>query len=455
MKAAPKTLVSNIITLLLCITGFILCYNAFYPGFLSSDSMSQYEQSLSGKYNTWHPTIMAYTWHLLNYIHKGPQLMLILQLFFLWTSCFLMAITLKNWVLRIAIVLLFLFAPFIENFAGWVVKDTMMAFSWLLAASIMFYFLISGKKSGVFIAIVTSLLLLYGAWMRYNAIVALPPLCIAWAWMVFRNRKTIVKLFSAALLTIVIFLGQGFFDNVLLKSEKASTEFQIYFHDLAGLFVRYNKNYFPEALYHNPDFDTAYIRIHYNPIDVTVLLWNPDNKQIIRDIDGYNVNDELKKAWLHMLKKEPVLYFKHRLYIYEYFLTLKKKDNLQYHFAWVEPNPYGFKLKDNNSLYTYYAESMIGLDDKIYFQVWFWVLLNVLLFPLAFLLKNKVHRLYYLCIVSAGFLYTLPQFMVANTVRDFRYIYWSCLACILSILTIIASIFLNKKQSGRIHPKAE
>lgn len=413
--------------------GFILSFAAFYPGFMSPDTLDQFNQALTGQYNTWHPPVMAYVWHLLNTFYKGPQVMLLLQLFFLWLSYYLVASSSRNPYWRLVVLLLFM-APFVQNFAGWILKDTQMTFAWLLAASVIFKSVVTGRKLNIPVAIGTALLLLYGTWLRYNAIVALPPLCIAWAWVVFVNSKNVAKVGYAVGLFLVIFFGHNFFNDKILKASKANTDIQIYFHDIAGVYLKYGKNYFPTEIYANPDFDTTYIRAHYNQVDVTALLWNPDNKQVLPwGMPG--INEKLQAQWLKMMKEEPGLYLKHRYDIYEYFLAFKREGPPQYYFAWMHPNEHGYVVAES-FLYKAYALYMGGRENQLIFRVWFWVFLNVLLLPLVFVIRNKKYRLYYLAIVLSGFLYTLPQYMVANTVRDFRYIYWAVLACIIGMLVI-------------------
>ncbi len=428
---------------LLCIFGFVINFATFYPGFLSPDSLDQYGQALAGQYRTWHPPVMAFVWHILNFFYKGPQMMLALQLFFLWMSCYLIASSLRNKYWRGGMVLLFLFAPFIQNFAGWVLKDTQMTFSWLLAAAIIFKSMVTGRKQSVVAAIGCAMLLTYGTWLRYNAIVALPPLCIAWAWTVFVNQKKVVRLAYAVGLFLIVFFGQNFFNEKILNAAKENTDIQIYFHDIAGVYVKFGKNYFPPEMWANPDFDTAYIRAHYNQVDVTALLWNPDNKQILAwNMPG--LNEKLRASWMKMIKEEPGYYIRHRNDIYEYFLALKRQGPPQYYFAWMHPNDYGFVVAEGY-LYKLYNMYMERREDQLIFRVWFWVLLNVLLLPMVFLIRNTQYRIYYLAVVLSGFLYTLPQYVVANTVRDFRYIYWACFACIIGVVTILVERLKNRE----------
>ncbi|MBZ0098771.1 MAG: hypothetical protein K8F30_06785, partial [Taibaiella sp.] len=340
---------------------------------------------------------MAYVWRLINKIEEGPELMLAMQLMFLWLSCYLFCISIRSSLWRAIIFLAFYSAPFIHNFAGWIIKDMIMAFCWLFAVAILFSMINrnnsedSGRRAK-WAAIPVGLLLLYGCWLRYNAIVALLPLSVALVWICWPEKKRKTKILYSISFVLLVYLGQPLFNKYFLKAYVNYTEAQIYFHDLAAIFVKTGDNVFPSVLYENQQFDTAYIRAHYNPLDVTAVLWNSDNKVLLQ-FNKETAND-MKAAWFKLLRKYPILYIKHRIYIYKAFLALEKKTDLQYYYIWMHPNDYGFKVYET-SMYKKYAASISAQKDKIYFRTWFWIFLNVLLFPLYFFVRNSNYRLLY------------------------------------------------------------
>ena len=154
----------------------------------------------------------------------------------------------------------------------------------------------------------------------------------------------------------------------------------------------------------------------------------------------------MKNAWFKLLVKYPSLYIKHRLHIYKYFLALKKEKDLQYYYIWIHPNDYGLKVYET-TLYKTFGNFISVQKDKIYFQTWFWVFLNVLLIPLFLLIRNRSYRILYLAAALSGFLYTAPQIVVANYITDFRYIYWSCFACIIAVIIFIADKVPNRREA--------
>ena len=68
------------------IIGFLISYYYFYPGFMSMDSLMQYNQAISNQYGDWHPPIMSWFWRGWLKVFFGPSGMLLMQLLGFWAS---------------------------------------------------------------------------------------------------------------------------------------------------------------------------------------------------------------------------------------------------------------------------------------------------------------------------------------------------------------------------------
>lgn len=90
---------------------------AFYPGFMSSDSIVQFGMSKSLNFNDWHPPIMSWVWSVAGFFFPGPSGMLALHIVLVWTSVYIWWISYKeqsfSW-----LILAIPFLPWILNFAG-------------------------------------------------------------------------------------------------------------------------------------------------------------------------------------------------------------------------------------------------------------------------------------------------------------------------------------------------
>ncbi|MFX6118535.1 hypothetical protein ABTE85_19965, partial [Acinetobacter baumannii] len=59
------------LTILIGGAGLLLTLAAFSPGIMTWDSIRQYDQALSGKFDDWHPPAMEGLWRVLVPIHQG------------------------------------------------------------------------------------------------------------------------------------------------------------------------------------------------------------------------------------------------------------------------------------------------------------------------------------------------------------------------------------------------
>ena len=50
----------EVVLLIICVGGMLCSIYAFYPGWMSPDSIFQYNNAVTGYYNSLHPVIMAW-----------------------------------------------------------------------------------------------------------------------------------------------------------------------------------------------------------------------------------------------------------------------------------------------------------------------------------------------------------------------------------------------------------
>jgi hypothetical protein len=404
----------------------------YLPGFMPPDALSQYGESLSHEYSNWHPPVMAFVWSWLNYIVKGPYLMLAMQLGLLWGSAYYMATAAQGKGWRRGVLFVFFIAPFVHNFSGCVVKDAQMALAWLLACSMLIHAYATNRRVSIAMAIATALLLLYGGWLRHNAITGLLTLCLVWGYVVFAHKRTATGILAGLALCIAI-AGSGVgFDKLVVK-HRQHPETMIYFHDLAAMQVLSHINAFPQEIYARPGFDTAYISSHFTPATSDNLIWNSDGKTLLERTDEEAAL--LKAAWLKAIAQHPGAYLHNRWQIFGRFLRVKHSDNvMQTCFRWIPANEYGFEVKEKNFPYSWYASYMEFCKGHFYMRPWFWAVVNLLLFVFIPFIQDKGYRFIYTCLCCSALFYFVVQFAVVMNDIDFRYIYWVCLASMLAVM---------------------
>ena len=106
----------------------------FWPGYVSYDSLAQYRQALSGRYDDWHPPAMAHLWALFG--AHGPAPMLVLQMLCYWGGFGALAVTLTAQGRRLAALAILGLAcwPALLGWQAVVLKDLQMLAA-LLAAT--------------------------------------------------------------------------------------------------------------------------------------------------------------------------------------------------------------------------------------------------------------------------------------------------------------------------------
>ncbi len=428
--------------LIFCILGFLFNFYSCFPGFASPDTIDQYQQSLSGVYNDWHPPVMAMLWHYLNYLHKGPALMLAFQLTLLWISAYLLLIHYKNkwWCLA---VVMFVFAPYVQNFSGYIIKDSQMGLA-LLLASILLLRIGTNNTIKPILVIICILSLTYGAIVRPNAFPAAVPFCFLLAEVLLSHIKQYQRLlFGFAILLFILSCNQLQY-HIVREDDKQYPVAKLFMYDLTGIYKATGENVYPGFLYSYAGFDTAYLRRRYVPASFDDIWWNTDRVNVIPETDE-TTQKILRNYWWAAVKRHPGIYLANHWDGYLYYLRLKQRNiNFHYYFPYAS-----VQLPDYNKHRAYDGElpfELISFQSFMpYFTPWFWFLLSFLLLLFTPFLQKGFYKQYYISLCLSSLFYQLPVFFIYQTDTDFRYFYWNCICCSLAIIILL---FFRKQKPG-------
>lgn len=435
-----------IISFVLCSFGFILNYLAYYPGFISPDSLDQYTQALNLRFYDRHPPIMAALWSIFLRIYNGGVLMFVFQLLLFWTSIYILTLTfLKQSFTAVLLLFLLFCSPFIQNFVGNIWKDVELGFSWLLAVSVMLHVIYENRRLTKQESFVVLIFLSYGCWLRINALPGLIPLVSMWVYTsAFKETWSVpVKqvLFRTVLVSGVIILAQVALNLFVLKPHKTYPEYKLYAQDLSGIYFKTGKLYFPASILKHPGFDTTYIKTHYKYATFDHIWWNEDGKKILPELNAEQIK-ELQSYWLKAIRDYPGIYLKNRALGFLNFIRISESGNPFYvMYPYIHPNEFGLTFTPNklSAIFINYVESR---RDHIYMKPWFWLGLNCLLVFLAFLKPFLRIKMIVLTLSLSSLFYLLFQFLVFQVDTDFRYFYWNCIA--LSLASIVVTNELSK-----------
>ncbi|MGN6820478.1 MAG: hypothetical protein ACTHJR_17610 [Sphingomonas sp.] len=165
---------------------------AGWPGIAQYDSVEQFGQILSGRYDDWHPPIMARLWSLFHLMGGGAGPMMALQILLFWLGLGLLAAALaKKGARRAAFPVLAIGA--LPWFAVWqwsVLKDVQMVAAMLAATGVIGWWRLRGVRVPWIGWVLAGLLLAYASLVRANALFATIPLIV----MVLPRGRWFVRL---------------------------------------------------------------------------------------------------------------------------------------------------------------------------------------------------------------------------------------------------------------------
>lgn len=371
--------------------------------------------------------------------------MLIFQLLLLWTSFYLIATTwCKHTLPFICLLLLFVCAPYVQNFAGLIVKDAQMALCWLLAVSVMLRAIYYKRKMTPWEACFTFLLITYGTMVRINALPGAIPLYYLWVEDIYAGTFTKKVGLLAAVLTGLLIVNLSV-NKFILKPQKSYAEYKLMAHDIAGIYVATGKSYFPGFITQHPGFDAAYITRHFTAATLDNIWWNNDHKNIFPPLNE-QTRKELIRYWKKSIRENTFAYLKNRFDGFLYYLQLKQRPvtTFYYYYPYIHANSFGFALK-KNWVFSTVSGFIIANRNMPYMKPWFWLLLPVIQLIITIRLPFSIFKKAGLCLTISSLLYLLPQIFIYQADTEFRYFYWCCISTALHTVLLITYYHSKKR----------
>lgn len=410
---------------LFVITSVLVSIIAFYPGFMSIDSIIQYDISRTFNFNDWQPPIMSLVWSFLNLIFPDPSGMLFFHLALIWTSSLIFWVYNKeykySWFFLVVPVL-----PWIINLQGVIWKDIGLAYTLLLMVA--FSYLKPNKKNVFFVF----LLLFYAVNIRLNSIPAVLPIVwlIAYIWLPNKN-KLFLTLISVLLVMSALIIG-NIVNYKILNAEKTKPFNYVMVDDLVFLSAKKGESLLPGIKISEIQSCSK------EEINGTVLVGRVFCLNRFESYEEYKpLEQDLKEIWLKSIQDNPLDYL---LFRAASFLYLLKSPNEQSYFIWfsrIDPNEYGFVYKGN--LATSFIEAYVKDFGSVFnftFKPYWWVLISIVLFFISFRIPNTI---VVKTLLISSLVYTLTYFPV-TPMADIRYVYWSVLSSTIAIILIFIKV---------------
>jgi len=408
--------------------------SAFYPGYMSPDSVVQLRQARTGQFDPWHPPFMAWTWRQIERVVPGPLGMLLFHCALFFTGLtLLMTAFLRPGYATLAVLAVGLF-PSIAGLLSTVWKDVGMAAALLLAFALLLRFSQRPRWSTMALAF---LALGYALAVRKNGVAAAVPLA-AWAGFLVERAYSSQEtrawrgMTAGAMAAFALFGLTSLVNRSLSKSESFESQ-ALPLYDLAAISVARNELMYPDWLkQREPRLDVALLESLYTPNSVSPLLWGePPRVPMLTDAVE---NANLTKYWITAVWRNPGPYLKHRLLVVASMLGL-------YGTVYILPsgivsNPYGYKT----------AETMLNRATMLALQMsektpvfsgWAYVVSTLLFFGLSRRLPTRL-RSAAAALVASSACYLGP-YLVISPSNDFRLIWWPVVVAVILPFVVFGS----------------
>ena len=410
----------------------------FYPGYMSPDSISHLEQATGVAHLTdWHPPVMTRLWGVLIRVTGHISSMLIFQLVLLAAAMFTLSIIVyrhtrnRAWALSTYMIVLL---PNIVNIAGVVWKDVQMAFSLTLAV-LLIWFIISSKKSlgrtaKYGIVGLSLLLILYAGMLRHNALFAVLPILFVLPRL-STKRLPVWSSFACVIIGLVVTIGATAVINQ--PSEKT--------HPITAVQL--------DDIVHVANFDrehhgrwSMYKKIHDTCRNTTkdimnsyIICTTASQREALKNEHQGVFND-----WLSTIIRHPIRYASYRLATFSIFL-FPQPERMYIFQPGIEQNQVGAAVKNEYAIsgLAAYVKGGAQANIPLIFQPWLYLAVLVFIYYKSGRIREQVQRRFTRAVALSGLIYIVAYFPMAVAV-DYRYIYWSVFATILSgLFTIILS----------------
>jgi len=439
----------------LFIPHILFYYVALYPGIYTYDSLMQYSQADSGRFEDWHPPIMAGVWRVLIHLFEVKE-----SLFFAYYIEVVLSVGLFYYIIykiseknSIGLIFTTLVSPCYMIYAGHVWKDVGMAFSLLIAFSLAGLAII--MKINKTIAFLAALpFIIYAITVRSNCLPAVVPLVfIFFSGVEYIRKRFLLGISLTFLVVMLLYLCASITQSRLFQPKSMFIQQALFLHDISYIAL------------HNPDpikipdqysryrYTLQDLKAAYKPISYEYLVsfhLNPSPPlQLIHSKEAYN---DLENKWVETVIKNPMTYLHHRVEVFVellkqkggFFTTDSKKmaEGMGLNeFSVPDSMPSSFYLRH---IIQRSIRFLCNYTPLMSVGFWFFYLIFLSVLNFVYLKKTSIIRLA-LALSISGLMYLIPYFIIAAHV-EFRYAYWSVISAIFSTALLLCNIINNKKQ---------
>jgi hypothetical protein len=448
-----KFLLPTITTFTILILAWLFLFYIFYPGFMSYDSVVQYDMGRMLILSDDHPIFVALIWHLASYFSKPPAFMLALNLTLCFGSLHLLSRQVLNRRrLSLCLVLMVIFFPPLLGMQGIIWKDIFMQNFVLLSVALMLFN--QKQPTPNFHICFYSLFALFLATLcRHNAIALAIPLVFMNIQIMkpILNRKILATNFLWSIFVLFLFVFINSVGTSLIATKKHFWQTTMSY-DIAGASFYKGKNLFYDGYQEIIHKETTLedIQKRYSPRDMLCLYLFPQFRPSCKFDPILDVSTNpfdlvlVRKNWTDVVVHHFPFYLKHRMGVIGHLMGFNSEPLWKPITDGIEETGLEFTFKVNmNSIRTSFIKFIKNQSTHWYYRPYFYLFASLLIFLFSLRKLNKNHvkiqfpnlssDAYLLfCLNLSALLYTFSYFL-ATMSPDYRYSSYLILMTTLSL----------------------
>ncbi|CAN5444402.1 hypothetical protein BH10PSE12_BH10PSE12_23710 [soil metagenome] len=416
---------------------FAVQIQAFHWGVITPDTVEQWGQALSGRYDDWHPPATAWLWRQLMPFGPGtaPVLVFGCGLYWLGVTLIAEAMRRRGHTGAMLAVVLCAVSPIPFGQMGAILKDPLLAACCLTAGGLLLWRNRTGEVGRIrpLVVAIAMVVLVFASATRINAVFATAPLLAAFAprgWTA-RPRGLIATLGVGAILLVA---GSQLIDTVALRPHRSQPIFSLVNFDLAGIVAHGGADAYP-----NLDRATAraitaqcYDPGMYNAHDTLECEATEDNLSHFAASHGQSA----LAIWASAIRNAPGAYVRHRIaHLNRNWRFMPPQVPNDAVYVMTTANAFGLDFRANGATRIVatgaraMARSPLGRPAT-------WVAIALGLLMIGWRLPSR----HFIAGMAGSALFYSCGYAVVSVAPDLRYNLWTMLASAMALIVAVAEL---------------
>jgi len=432
-RSIPATTLARRLPWLLAAAGFAFDIAAFWPGQMSFDSAYAWWQARNGTTLGIVPPVFVLVWRACEAIVSGPALMFALHLALFWSGLALFVRALGFSPARATATLLVVaFAPVPWLLRGHVWTDVGLLSALVCASGMLATAQAGGRRLWLLPALP---LLLYAAALRHNALPAVLPFALWFAWLAVRTggvpARQRIALASLGVVALAVLFAQGL--NATVRERVPAWPMLAQF-DLAALSIDTQRMLLPTFIV-GPGLDVPDLAQAFRPWSNLPMLVNTRHG-MHAPFETFS-DDELallRRTWLESIAEHPGAWLAHRWRLTRALFGAHQNDwprELVYVDDEVVYRDNPPIARNATALHAALMGAAAAFAATVVLAPWPYLLIGLACLPAAWRRRRSPAGAIALVLLASAGLYALTLTLLAVS-AELRYLGWPCVASLLA-----------------------